>query len=149
MAAYGLGVIPVFRQLVTLHHFKGPLIYARHIVPVKGLAALGGVGFFQVLIYAVVPADIDLESALHPQQGLHQAVYVIAVRLVELLRSVYEGLNGGNFPVGPLHGHTHRLFSILKKSPVEQVEGNKLLIQLRDIANFNIDAKMFHSLRPP
>ena len=147
MAADGLGRILALRQGIGQQHLKGMFKNAGHILPVKGLAAAGRIGLFQVSIDALVPTDIDPEAALHPEDGLDQAVDVIAVRLVHGRSAMDKSLHSGHLPVGPLHSDAHALLRAGEEGLVEAVQRNEAGVQLRNIADVNVDAKMFHSLR--
>ena len=147
MAADGLGGILALRQGIGQHYLKGVFKNAGHILPVKGLAAARRISLFQVGIDALVPTDIDPEAALHPEDGLDQAVDVIAIRLVHGRGAMDKGLHGSHLPVGPLHSDAHALLRAGEKGLVEAVQRNEAGVQLRNVADVNVDAKMFHSFR--
>ena len=76
MAADSLGGARLLGDLVAEDHLEGALIHAGHKVGVKGTGAAGGEGLFQIVVNVLVPADIHLEAALHPEQHLDDAVHL-------------------------------------------------------------------------
>ena len=61
--------------------------------------------------------------------------------------AIDKGLHGGHLPVGPLHSDANRLLRTGEEGLVEAVQRNKAGVQLRNVADVKVDAKMFHSLR--
>ena len=108
-----------------------------HVVPVELLPAAGAVDAPEILRDALVAADVDLEAALHPQDGLDQAVDIVVVRLGHLRGAVDKGAAGGHLPVGPLHGDAHRLFGGLQEGAVKAHEGNKFRVQRGNVLQLN------------
>ncbi len=148
MAADGLGGILGGGNIVHQHHLKRMLENAGHVIPVKFLLASGTVDGFQVLADTRVAADVNLEAALHPEDGFYQALDVIVVGLSHLRCAVDEGPAGGHLAVGPLHGDAHRLFCRSQEGAVKPHEGDKVRVQGRPVFQFHIDAKTIHSDSP-
>ena len=148
MAAHRLGVILGGGELVCSHHLKGVLKDVCHIVPVKGLSAPVAVDGFQVGTGPLVPADIDLEAALHPENGLDQAVDVIVVGLRHLRRAVDKCAAGGHLAICPLHSDPHRLFCRGQKGPVKAHDGDKRRVQRGGVFQLHVDTKSVHSDSP-
>ena len=144
MAAHGLGRVLGRGDAVHQHHLKGVLKDVGHVVPVKSLLPTGAVCLFQVVEHALVPADVDLEAALHPQDGFHQAVDIVVVRLLHLRRAVDEGAAGGHLAVRPLHGDAHGLLGVRQEGLVKAQQGDKVRVQGRDMLELYRDTVSVH-----
>ena len=118
MAADSLGGARLLGDLVAEDHLEGALVHAGHEVGVKGPGAAGGEGLFQIVVNVLVPADIHLEAALHPQHGLDQAVDVVLVGLAHLRGAVDEGVTHRHLAAGALQGNGDRLLRRLKLDTV-------------------------------
>ena len=62
---------------------------------------------------------------------------------------MYKGLHGSYFPVCPLNSYSNRFLRFSEKSSVELIKRNETRVQLREIANIDLYAKVFHCLCPP
>ena len=102
------------------------LIHAGHKVGVKGALAGEGEGLLQVVIHVLVAADIDLETALEPQHGLHQPVGVVVVSFPHVGGAVNEGIAHRDLAVGALHREGNGLLCTLKERAVELENGHEL-----------------------
>lgn len=125
MADDSLGGVLGLGDLVHQHYLEGVLKDADHVVSVELLLPAGAVNRLQVVADPLVPADIDLEATLHPQDGLHNTLDIVVVSLLHLRGAMNKGVTGGHLAVRPLHGDPHRLFGPFQESTVESYEGNK------------------------
>ena len=148
MAADGLGGVLGLGDVVHQHHLEGMLKDVGHVIPVELLLSSGAVDGFQVFADACVAADINLEAALHPEDGFHQALNVIVVGLGHLRCAVDEGVAGGHLAVRPLHGDAHGLLCRGQEGAVEAHEGDKVRVQGRRVFQSHIDAKTIHNDSP-
>ena len=137
VAAHGLGGVLGYGDVVHQDDLEGVLKDGGHVVPVELLPAAGAVDAPEILRDALVAADVDLEAALHPQDGLDQAVDIVVVRLGHLRGAVDKGAAGGHLSVGPLHGDAHRLFGGLQEGAVKAHEGDKFRIQRGNVLQLN------------
>ena len=144
MAAHGLGGVLGLRQLVRQHNLKGMLEHAGHVVPVKGLLAVGAVCGGEVIVGVLIAADVDLKAAFHPEDGLYQAVYVVVVCFAHLLGAVDIGAAYRHLAVGTFYRDAHGLCGVLQESLIELVQGNEAGIQFGFVFNVQFDAEIFH-----
>ena len=149
MAADSLGGARLLGDLVAEDHLEGALVHAGHEVGVKGTGAAGGEGLFQIAVNVLVPADIHLEAALHPQHGLDQAVDVVLVGLAHLRGAVDEGVTHCHLAAGALQGNGDRLLRRLKKRAVELQDGHELRVQAGLVFDLKLDTVLIHDKSPP
>ena len=149
MPADGLGVVLLLRHLVAKHHLKGVLKDVGHIVKIKLLDAAGGEILPEVTGHILVSGHIDLEAALHPKDGLHQAVHIVPVGLRHLRGAVDKGVADSHLAAGPLHGDIHRLFGGGKEGLVKLQNRQKTRVQGGSVFHRDFNSGVFHVLLPP
>ena len=148
MAADGLGGVLGLGNLIHQNDLKGVLKDAGHVVPVELLLSAGAVDGSQVLADPRVAADIDLEAALHPQDGLDNPLDVVVVGLSHLGGAVDKGMAGGHLAVRPLHGNSYGLLCPGQEGAVKTHQGNKLRVQNGGVLQLHVDAKSVHGDSP-
>ena len=149
VAADGLGVVLGLRDLVAEHHLEGVLKDVAHVVEVEVLAAGEAEVLLEILAGGLAPRHVDLVAALHPKDGLDQAVEIVPVGLGHLRGVVDEGVADGHLAAGPLHGDVHRLFGGGQEGPVELEDGQKIRVQRGKVFYRYLDASSFHVSLPP
>ena len=147
--ADGLRLVLCLRQAVHGQNLKRMLKHLRHEVGIKGLLSTFAVDRLQIITDALVPADHDAEAALHPENGLDQALDVIAVGLHHLGRSVNKGLNGRHLTAGTLDRNANRLFGVGKKCIIETLQREKTRIQLRYVFQLGLNTIQIHQSTLP
>ena len=149
MAADGLGAVLLLGKRVAGDDLEGMLKHVGHVVPVEFLAAAGGIRLLQVGADVLAAPDVDLEAALHPQQGLDHPVDVVAVGLPHLRRAVDKGFAHRHLSAGPLHGQSQGLLGVLEKRVVERIQGHVPGVQLGGMLQVDLDAITIHFTVPP
>ena len=119
------------------------------IADILGLAAGEAEVLLEILAGGLAPRHVDLVAALHPQDGLDQAVEIVPVGLGHLRGVVDEGVADGHLAAGPLHGDVHRLFGGGQEGPVELEDGQKIRVQRGKVFYRYLDASSFHVSLPP
>ena len=149
MTADGLGKALFFGHSVYPQHFKGVLEYVAHVIKIECPGAVERVMLLHGVANGLVAAEVNAETALHPQQRFNQTVNIIDVRLTIFLGSVNLGVHSGHLTLRTLHSHGERLPGVCQKCLVKTAQGNELRIQRRQVPYRNVNAQILHIVYPP